>query len=346
RDGYEILYKVYDRLRQPDSANLYFRRYATLKESVISAQTKGRLAAYKYEQRLVWLNNEKAMQQAKIDQETFIKNILAAGFLLVIFLGGLLLRNSRLRRWQEKQRLEHQLEVQQLESEKVKAGLRQQAAELEMQALRAQMNPHFIFNSLNAINHFILQNDKQQATYYLTRFSRLVRLILQNSQAEFISLEKELEALQHYLELEALRFNHQFDFRTQIQNDIAISSIKVPPLIIQPFVENAIWHGLLQKTEKGFLQVTISQHEDWLIITITDNGIGRKKATALKNRSAIEHNSMGMEITTKRIAKLQTTHATAPPVHINDLVEPDGTPAGTEVTIKMPVMYDQINFDR
>src|SRR4030095_410376 len=117
--------------------------------------------------------------------------------------------------------------------------------------LRAQMNPHFIFNSLNSINMFILENNKLQASEYLSKFSRLVRLILQNSQKILIPLEKELEALQLYLELEALRFDQSFEYKILMDDEVDTSVLRVPPLIIQPYAENAIWHGLMHKKEKG-----------------------------------------------------------------------------------------------
>ena len=131
-----------------------------------------------------------------------------------------------------------------------------------MQALRAQMNPHFIFNSLNSINRFILQNNKAQASEYLTKFSRLVRMILQNSQASYITLESELDALKLYLELEALRFDHRFAYKVNVSKDLDIEVLKVPPLIIQPYAENAIWHGLMHKEEKGNLEIDILMEGD------------------------------------------------------------------------------------
>jgi LytS/YehU family sensor histidine kinase len=119
-----------------------------------------------------------------------------------------------------------------------------------MQALRAQMNPHFIFNSLNSINRFILQNERVQASEYLTKFSRLVRLILQNYQCALIPLESELESLELYLNLEGLRFNYHFDYKISVPKDLDKSALQVPPLILQPYAENAIWHGLMQKKTK------------------------------------------------------------------------------------------------
>jgi len=245
-----------------------------------------------------------------------------------------------LKRRNEKQRLEHELELHRLESEKTKSELQHQASELEMQALRAQMNPHFIFNSLNSINRFILQNNKAEASEYLTKFSKLVRMILQNSQASLISLESELESLSLYLEMEALRFNNYFTYKISVQKDIDAEVLKVPPLIIQPYVENAIWHGLMHKEETGELNIDISSHEDHLYFRITDNGIGRKKAAALASKSATKHKSMGLRITAQRIAMMQSMNAREVPVSIVDLTYPDGSAAGTEVTIKMPEIYD------
>jgi LytS/YehU family sensor histidine kinase len=227
------------------------------------------------------------------------------------------------------------------------------ATELEMQALRAQMNPHFIFNSLNSINRFILQNNKEQASEYLTKFSKLVRLILQNSNASLITLESELEALQLYLELESLRFNHRFNFTISVDDEIDAEVIKVPPLIIQPYAENAIWHGLMHlpdrsrrtpleqagKQDIGNLEIEITEEGNFLQIKISDDGIGRKKAAELKSKSAATHKSMGLKITEDRIA-MMSREKNKGVVIINDLVHADGTAAGTEVMIKILSTYD------
>jgi hypothetical protein len=248
-------------------------------------------------------------------------------------------------RWRFKQKF--RLRIERSENEKQiadfgqkTAELLQQKTELEMQALRAQMNPHFIFNSLNSINRFILQNNKTQASEFLTKFSKLVRLILQNSQASLISLESELESLDLYLELEALRFNYHFDYKISVPKDMDVEVLKVPPLILQPYVENAIWHGLMHKEEKGQLDIIVSEENDFLFFRISDNGIGRKQAAALSSKSATKHKSMGLRITADRIAILQNNQSKESPVTICDLVHPDGSSAGTEVLIKMPVIYD------
>ena len=241
-------------------------------------------------------------------------------------------------RWRINQKFNRQLE--QSEKDKQLAELRQKTGELEMQALRAQMNPHFVFNSLNAINRFILENNKTQASEYLTKFSRLVRMILQNSQSALITLESELESLKLYLELEALRFDHRFDYKISVPKDLDIDILKVPPLIIQPYAENAIWHGLMHKEEKGHLGIDIIQEQDHLIFKIKDDGIGRKQSAATTSKTATKHKSLGLKITADRIAMMQRSKNGQSPVVINDLENTDGSAAGTEVIIKIPVIYD------
>ena len=241
-------------------------------------------------------------------------------------------------RWRFKQK--YKLQLERSEKEKQIADVRRKATELEMQALRAQMNPHFIFNSLNSINRFILQNNKAQASEYLTKFSKLVRMILQNSQASLISLEAELEALDLYLEMEALRFNYHFDYKITTSKDLDIEVLQVPPLILQPYVENAIWHGLMHKEERGHLNIEVLEKDDQLYFSIEDNGIGRQKSKELASKTATKHKSMGLRITANRIAILQKNGSTESPVTIRDLVDSNGVAAGTEVIIKMPLLYD------
>jgi two-component sensor histidine kinase len=248
-------------------------------------------------------------------------------------------------RWSLLQRFRLKLERSENEKQLADFGqknaeLQQQRTEMEMQALRAQMNPHFIFNSLNSINRFILQNDRAQASEYLTKFSKLVRMILQNSQASLITLESELESLDLYLNLESLRFNYHFDYHITVPKDLDKEVLQVPPLILQPYVENAIWHGLMHKEEKGHLDIEISENDDQLFLKIKDNGVGRAKAKAMSSKSATKHKSMGLRITENRIAILQKNGSQESPVTIHDLVSDDGTPAGTEVIIKMPLIYD------
>jgi LytS/YehU family sensor histidine kinase len=216
--------------------------------------------------------------------------------------------------------------------------MQQQKTELEMQSLRAQMNPHFIFNSLNSINMFILENNKLQASEYLSKFSRLVRLILQNSQESFIPLERELEALQLYLELESLRFDNKFEHKISVETGIDTTVMKVPPLVIQPYAENAIWHGLMHKKDKGHLEIALYLEERVLFCKITDDGIGRKRATEMTGKIAQGQKSMGMRITAARIAMAQQNTQADMNVRIRDLVMADGSAGGTEVLFVIPAI--------
>lgn len=215
--------------------------------------------------------------------------------------------------------------------------LRAKSMELEMQALRAQMNPHFIFNSLNSIHNFIQINDKINASDYLLRFSKLIRLILENSARTSISLADELAALKLYIELEALRFSNRFHWEIMVSEDIDIQSVKIPPLIIQPFIENAIKHGLMPLTSEGKLSIYLSQEEETLRVVISDNGIGRKHAAMLNSQNH-NHHSMGIGITQDRIRlhNLKQQREVSSKIEIEDLTENE-SPRGTKVTVQFPL---------
>ncbi|MEQ1747443.1 MAG: histidine kinase, partial [Saprospiraceae bacterium] len=187
------------------------------------------------------------------------------------------------------------------ETERLKTEFNRQLTETRMEALRAQMNPHFIFNSLNSINRYIIKSDIKTASLYLTRFAKLIRLILDNSKNRKVVLANELEALQLYVDMESLRFDHQFTYDITCDDDVDADNIEIPPLIIQPYVENAIWHGLLPKEAAGHLSVHVSQKEALLTCAITDNGIGRARAAAFKSKNAPTRQSVGMKLTEERL---------------------------------------------
>jgi tetratricopeptide (TPR) repeat protein len=340
RDASKVLSEVYEHWRRPDSAYFYYRQYTTIKDSILNNVVKGKLAAYDFDRKMELINKEKQIQQVELQKQSLLKNIFIASIIVLLVIGIIVFRSIMVKRRNDKQLLQSKLELQKLESERTKSELLQKATHLEMQALRAQMNPHFIFNSLNSINRFILQNNRSQASEYLTKFSKLVRMILQNSQAALIPLESELESLNLYLDLEAVRFEHRFAYKISYPKDLDIEVLQVPPLVVQPFTENAIWHGLMHKEDKGQLDIDVSEEDDYLYIKITDNGIGRKKAAEIANKSATKHKSMGLRITKDRIAMLQKTNGAESPVKIIDLANEDGSSAGTEVIIKMPAIYD------
>jgi len=230
---------------------------------------------------------------------------------------------------------ENELQIQKLESEKTKSELQHQASELEMQALRAQMNPHFIFNCLSSINRFILKTDTEAASNYLTKFSRLIRMVLNNSKKAFISLEDELEMLCLYLDMEKLRFKNSFDYRITFINSIDTGNVFVPPLLLQPFAENAIWHGLMHREGQGHLELELSMDNKILTCAITDNGVGRNKASEIKSKSIEKQKSMGLQITKERLALHNKNHDAQTFFNIEDLTDNEGKSAGTRVVLKM-----------
>jgi hypothetical protein len=236
-------------------------------------------------------------------------------------------------RWRLQLKFRHQLE--QSEKEKQLAEFQQQKVELEMQALRAQMNPHFIFNCLSSINRFILKNESEAASDYLTKFSRLIRMVLNNSKKTFISLEDELEMLRLYLEMERLRFQYSFDYNISFRNEIDPSGIFIPPLLLQPFAENAIWHGLMHKEGNGHLDIELSLENKILTCTISDDGIGRKSAAVIKSKSVEKEKSLGLQITTERLALLNRDIAEQTYFTIEDVTDKTGNAAGTKVILKI-----------
>jgi streptogramin lyase/two-component sensor histidine kinase len=212
----------------------------------------------------------------------------------------------------------------------------QKLAESEMKVLRSQMNPHFMFNTLNSINSYIIQNKTTLASAYLTTFSKLMRSILDLSKQETVSLSKEVEALKMYLELESLRLENKFDYSISIDQNIDDDIIKIPSLIIQPFVENAIWHGLHNKKEKGNIFIAIKETDKSnLLITIEDDGIGRKAASAIKQEQ-VKHKSYGIDITISRLQLLNNNNS----VTFYDLYDEKNIAAGTKVTIQLNTQYN------
>lgn len=198
----------------------------------------------------------------------------------------------------------------------------------DMRAIRAQMNPHFIFNSLNSINRYILKNEPEIASDYLGRFARLMRLVLDNSYHERICLEDEIKAMILYLELEQLRFEHQFDFVINIDEKINKDETMVQPLIFQPFLENAIWHGLMHK--EGLdrkLQLDIKLENQIMVCKIIDNGVGRGDT---KGKTDSKRKSYGIKLVRDRLQFLDKNAS----INITDLFNESGEPAGTEVEIR------------
>jgi len=218
------------------------------------------------------------------------------------------------------------------------ADLMKRIAETEMAGMRAQMNPHFIFNCLNSIKLYATQNNSEMTSFYLTKFARLIRLVLENSRSVKVSLAHELEALQLYVDMEAMRYKEKVKYQLIIDPTLDPQYLEIPPLLLQPYVENAIWHGLMPSKVGGTVVVTVSQPlKDRLHVEICDNGVGRARAMANNRNSATREKPFGMHRTSERITVLNELYRIQTEVHVQDLQHPDGSAAGTKVTVEIPV---------
>ncbi len=252
-----------------------------------------------------------ASQIALLEQESSQKNLTIYGLLLliiVILIAGFLLYRSS-----QQKRLANQL--------------------LTLKSLRSQMNPHFIFNALNSVNSFISKNDTRQANKYLSDFSRLMRIVMENSQSDFVPLTEEVDTLALYLKLEHLRFQDKFEYDFQVNEALLNEEYAIPPMLIQPFIENAIWHGLRYKEGKGKLVVKLLAENDGLKMVIEDNGIGRKQSKALKTENQSQQKSTGMKNTKDRINLINDTYNSKIRLNIADL---EGEITGTRVEVFLP----------
>ncbi len=207
----------------------------------------------------------------------------------------------------------------------------------ELKALRSQMNPHFVFNAINSVQYFITNNDPASSQKYLSKFARLIRYVVDNSKPSVIPLSKELEAINLYLDLESLRFENKFEYSVEINKNIDIDNVQIPSMLIQPFVENAIWHGLMHKETKGKIKIEIDIKQNVMLCVIEDNGIGRKRAQEIMIEKGNEfHKSVGMSLTQERLDVLNLQNNSKLSVKIIDLLDRDGNGIGTRVELNLP----------
>ncbi|MFB6457439.1 two-component regulator propeller domain-containing protein [Chitinophaga sp. Hz27] len=216
-------------------------------------------------------------------------------------------------------------------------SIQQKIAQLEMNALRAQMNPHFIFNALNSIQIFMMKNETESAQAYLSRFAKLIRNVLDNSQLNNISISKEVSMLENYMELEKLRFTDQFEYKINIAPELDADMVQMPTMIVQPFVENAIWHGLVHKKDKGRVTISFKEVSERVLCTIEDNGVGREKSARIKQLQGLQHSSKGLQITRDRLSIFSSKFDVEAGFEIEDLYDESGYPTGTKVTLWFPV---------
>ena len=224
------------------------------------------------------------------------------------------------------------------EREAIKTSLNKRIAEVKMEALRAQMNPHFMFNALTSINLFVLKNDTDAASFYLNKFSKLMRDVLDHSRSELITVEEEINTLKLYVEIEKMRFKENFTFKFDIDPEARLNEFKIPPLIIQPYVENAIWHGLKNKKEgEALLTIKVFEDAKYFNIIVEDNGIGRDKAKEIKESNIIRHKSHGLKLTEERIKYFNETYAVQSSLETNDLKNANHEAIGTQIVYKIKI---------
>ncbi|MGV3696178.1 tetratricopeptide repeat-containing sensor histidine kinase [Flavobacterium sp.] len=311
----KLMSDLYDAQDKPELSLKHYKNYVIARDSLNTMESTKRFdrAEMDFE-----YQKKEALFKEKNKRERLLLIFSIVGALLLIGLIFVLIN-----RHQVKRRLTLQKEV----------------AEYEQKALHLQMNPHFVFNCLGSISSFIVQNGTDSALKYLSKFSKLMRLTLEYSKDSLIPIDKEIESLQNYLELEQLRFHDKFEFRIQSSESVEFN-MGLPPLLIQPFVENAILHGLVPKEGNGMIVVDFDVQNNQLVCTIWDNGIGITKSSTMKENSMKAHKSMALEITRKRLEIMEATISKSAQIEIKELQE-NNTITGTKVTLRLPKQYIQ-----
>ncbi len=333
--------EAYQQLSALDSAQGNFQQaydyhqlYVAMKDSVLNEEISQQLSHLqtKYEtgekdKRIMLLAKEKEIQKKESERQATLTKAFAAGLVSIILLGALVIYIFRQR-----------LHLIAKNNEAKEADFNQKVSELETKAWRAQINPNFLFNCLNAINLMILNGQKENASRYLTKFSKLVRLILENAKASAVTLESEMTLLESYIELEGLRLPGRIGYSISIDKSIGTQSTYLPSMLLQPVVENAIWHGIAHRENgsKGNISIDVRQDDDQLLCTIEDNGVGRDRAQQLHDNSVINHRALGMKITEERLRLRKGKHGRQC-IQITDLKDNHNHAVGTRVTLQIPI---------
>jgi len=338
RDIYEKLAILKDLQNDIPGAYAYFKQYTVLKDSLLTAESlnelnelKTRYETNKKDQQIELLSRENEINLKETQRLATVKNAFITGVVLLALLASLAAYTL-------KQRLKNQKLNLQKDNQLKETNFKNQLNELKMKALQAQINPHFIFNCLNSINEMILSGEKENASVYLSKFSRLIRLILENSENAEVSLQDEVTMLQAYIELEELRFNGKIAYTFHISENIDSENTFLPSMILQPFVENAIWYGLKPKggNSTGHITISLKEIDEQLFCVIEDDGIGREKAKELKQKSVWKTKSMGIRITEERL-QLINRELKRQFIQIIDIKDALGNALGTRVEISIPL---------
>lgn len=320
----ELLSNLYQTTGNKDSSFHYFKIYSSMRDSIFSENNHRNVVIKETDWMLRRTEIEnKHLKELSIiqDKDIGFKNalLLAIAILLILIVATsfFIYKNIQSRKKRDE------------------AALKQKIAETKMQSLRAQMNPHFIFNSLNSIENFIMKNEKRAASNYLNKFSSLIRNILESSRVESVPFLKDFDAIKLYVELEQLRFNNKFIFKAEIDPELYNGDYSVPPLLIQPFVENAILHGLSpSEAEDLELKLMITLQGEFIIYTVEDNGIGREQSLSYKMKNLQTRKSLGLQVTQERIDILNRQQR-GTSIEIIDLYDAARQSTGTRVQLKL-----------
>ncbi|MBI4647811.1 MAG: tetratricopeptide repeat protein [Bacteroidia bacterium] len=332
--NYSDISDIYYNAGNYHEAITYYKLYSGLKDSLyniekatIISQMESRYAIEKKEMEVYALLREKKLKEAELagkeaelTTQRSIIYIFILVFIIVIILFLFIYIEQKNREIKKRSRLQQKLN------------------EYMQKALSQQMNPHFIFNTLNSIQYFILQNDNLSSNKYLTMFAKLMIITLDNSQKDYIPVKDEIDSLTLYLELEALRFEGKFDYKIIFDKNSDILEHKIPSMLIQPYVENAIRHGIMPKGEKGYIEIELQLNDKIIKCRVEDNGIGRKKADELKKHQPAAHQSLGSKITETRINLINSLYGSDLNIKYEDLRADTGEATGTRVTLDIPLM--------
>lgn len=315
RTSSEVLYRIYKKKKDYKNALLMHEQYVTLKDSIFNEETKTAslqkqfgYEAEKKEQENVVLTQKNEIQQLELSRRGYFLYGMTALIILVIGFSFIFLRQNRI-------------------------ITRQKTMKLEQRLLRSQMNPHFIFNSLTAIQSFIYKNEPKESGKYLAAFARLVRAILENSREEYITLSREVQWLDNYLKLQQLRFENKFDYSIRVPEDMDLETTLLPPMLTQPSIENALEHGLKHIDYKGFVDVEFKKENNYLIVSVKDNGVGISAPKAVStDEKAGKHTSLATVITRERLELLNKRKFRKISFDIRPV-----EPKGTLITFSIPL---------
>ncbi len=319
KELYETLAEYYS--KTGDFRNAYFNYldFTALKDTIFNQDSRKEISEMQTLYELDKKENEIEIQNLKIEKQQNRLYYILSAIALFITLAALFFSRYKLRQ------------------KNFRAELERKNIEIEQRLLRTQMNPHFIFNSLNSINSFISDSDPDSAQSFLSKFARLMRYILENSRKTMVPLEDEINTLKLNMELEQLRFDNKFSFNINVEESIDEEYTYVPPMLVQPFVENAILHGLAGKDKDGLITINFRAKGKIMLCTIEDNGIGRKKAGEVKRANQKQkHRSLGMQVTKERLDILAEKYGGDISFEINDLEDGEGNALGTKAILRIP----------